>query len=81
MPPEQAALNQEKWKALTVLDPLVRGFAKNPAGVFLKRKKDDLVTEGFASDAAGLKVAFLAKTSNWSHKGKDKHDVPMTGKT
>ena len=33
------------------------------------------------SDAAGLKVAFIAKTTNWSHKGKPKHDVPMTGKS
>jgi hypothetical protein len=81
VPADQASLNQEKWKALTVLDPLVRSFAKNPAGVFLKSKKTDLITEAFLSDAAGLKVAFLAKTSGWSHKGKDKHDVPMTGKT
>lgn len=81
LPPEQAALTQEKWRAATVLDPVVRGFTKNPAGVFLKSKKTDIVTEAFVSDAAGLKVAFIAKTSNWSHKGKDKHDVPMTGKT
>jgi hypothetical protein len=79
-PPEQAALTQEKWRALTVLDPLVRGFTKNPAGQALKAKKSDLITEAFLSDAAGLKVAFIAKTSNWSHKGKPKHDVPMTGK-
>lgn len=80
LPPDQAALNQEKWKALTVLDPLVRSFSKNATGQFLKSKKDDLITEAFVSDAAGYKVAFLAKTSNWSHKGKDKHEVPMTGK-
>jgi hypothetical protein len=80
LPAEQTALTQEKWRALTVLDPLVRGFTKNPAGQFLKSKKDDVVTETFVSDAAGLKVAFVAKTSNWSHKGKEKHDVPMTGK-
>ncbi len=80
LPADQAALNQDKWKALTVLDPVVRGFSKNAAGQFLKSKKDDLITEAFLSDAAGLKVAFIAKTSGWSHKGKDKHDVPMTGK-
>jgi hypothetical protein len=80
VPPEQAALTQEKWRLLTVLDPLVRGFAKNPAGQFLKSRKDDVVTEAFVSDAAGLKVAFIAKTTNWSHKGKAKHDVPMSGK-
>ena len=59
----------------------MRSFAKNPVGQFLKSKKSDIVTEAFVSDAAGLKVGFVAKTSNWSHKGKPKHDVPMTGKT
>jgi hypothetical protein len=81
LPADQAALNQDKWRALSVLDPLVRGFTKNAAGQFLKNKKDDYVTEAFVSDAGGFKVAFIAKTSNWTHKGKDKHDVPMTGKT
>jgi hypothetical protein len=81
VPAEQAALSQDKWRALTVLDPVVRGFTKTTVGVFLKSKKDDLVTEAFVSDAAGLKVGFIAKTSNWSHKGKEKHDVPMTGKS
>lgn len=78
---DQAALNQDKWKALTVLDPIVRGFTKSTAGQFLKAKKDDIVTEAFVSDAAGFKVGFIAKTSNWCHKGKEKHDVPMTGKS
>lgn len=81
VPPEHAALNQDKWRALTVLDPIVRGFTKNPVGQFLKTKKSDLVTEAFVSDAEGLKVGFIAKTSGWSHKGKPKHDVPMTGKS
>lgn len=81
VPPEQAALNQEKWRALTVLDPIVRGFTRNEVGQFLKSKKDDVVSEAFVSDAAGLKVGFIAKTTNWSHQGKPKHDVPMTGKT
>jgi len=80
VPPEQAALTQDKWRALTVLDPLVRTFAKSTAGQFLKAKKTEVITEAFISDAAGLKVGFIAKTSNWSHKGKPKHDVPMTGK-
>jgi hypothetical protein len=81
VPADQAVLNQDKWRALTVLDPLVRSFAKNPVGQFLKTKKSDFITEAFVSDAAGLKVGFIAKTSNWCHKGKPKHDVPMTGKT
>lgn len=81
LPPEQAALTQDSWKALTVLDPVVRSFTKNPVGQFLKSKRDDVVTEAFVSDAAGFKVGFLSKPSNWCHKGKAKHDVPMTGKT
>ncbi len=80
VPAEHAALNQEKWRALTVLDPIVRGFTKNEAGQFLKSKRSSLVSEAFVSDAAGLKVGFIAKTTNWSHKGSAKHDVPMTGK-
>jgi hypothetical protein len=81
VPADQAAMTQEKWKTLSALDPFVRSFSKNEAAAFLKAKKSDVVTEAFLSDAAGLKVAFLSKTSNWSHKGKAKHDVPMTGKT
>jgi hypothetical protein len=78
--PEAAGLNQDKWRALTVLDPTVRGYTKNPAAGVLKAKKSDVVTEAFISSATGIKVAFLAKTSNWSHQGKDKHEVPMQGK-
>jgi hypothetical protein len=79
--PEAAAMNQDKWKTLTLLDPFVRSLAKNPAGEFLRSKKSDAVTEAFLSAADGSKVAFLSKSSNWSHKGKPKHDVPMSGKT
>ncbi len=79
LPAEHAALTQEKWKSLTVLDPLVRTFSKNEAGTFLKSKKGEWVTEAFLSDAKGLKVAFLSKPTGWSHGGKPKHDVPMTG--
>lgn len=81
LPAEQAALTQDKWRTLTVLDPLVRGFTKNAAGQFLKSKKDDVVVEAFLSGAGGCKVAFIAKTSAWCHKGKEKHDVPMAGKS
>jgi hypothetical protein len=81
LPADQAAITQEKWASLTVLDPLVRGFTKNEAAVFLKSKKSEEIAEAFVSDAAGFKVAFLTKTSNWCHKGKPKHDVPMTGKS
>lgn len=80
-PADSAAMTQEKWKTLPILDPFVRSFSKNPAGEFLKSKKGDAVTEAFLSGADGKKVAFLAKTSGWSHKGNAKHDDPMAGKT
>lgn len=81
VPADYAAMTQDSWSKLTVLDPFVRGFAKNDAATFLKNKKTDVVAEAFVSAADGRKVAFLGKTTNWSHKGKPKHDVPMTGKT
>lgn len=80
-PPDVAAMTQEKWKTLPVLDPFVRSFTKNPAAELLKSKKGDEVAEAFLSAADGTKVAFLSKPSNWSHKGNPKHEVPMTGKT
>ena len=80
VPPEYAAMTQEKWKSLSILDPFVRSFSKNEVGEFLKTRKNEFVTEIFVSGAEGLKVGFLAKTTNWNHKGKPKHDVPLTGK-
>lgn len=81
LPAELADMTQDKWKGLGILDPLVRSFTKNEAAAALKAKKTDSVGEAFVSAADGTKVAFLTKTSNWSHKGKPKHDVPMTGKS
>lgn len=80
-PAEAAGMTQDKWKALTVIDPVVRSFTKNPAAEFLKAKRSEAVSEAFVSAADGCKVAFLAKTSGWCHKGKPKHDVPMSGKS
>ncbi len=81
MPAEYAAMTQDKWKTLSLLDPFVRSFSKNAAGLVLKAKKADWTSEAFVSDAKGCKVAFLAKTTSWCHAGAPKHDVPMTGKT
>jgi hypothetical protein len=80
LPPDYAAMTQEQWKDLSKLDPIVRGFDKNAAGVFLKEKKSEMVIRAFLSDAGGRKVAFTTKTLSWSHKGDPKHEVPMTGK-
>lgn len=78
---EAKAMTNDKWKTLTLLDPFVRSLAKNELAEYLKAKKDEAVTELFVSGADGGKVAFFAKTSSWSHKGKEKHDLPMAGKT
>lgn len=77
---DQKEMTNEKWKSLSVLDPVVRSFSKNALAEHLRSKKDDTVSELFVSGADGCKVAFLAKTTYWSHKGKAKHEVPMTGK-
>jgi hypothetical protein len=80
VPPEAAALTNEKWKSLSQLDPAVRAYTRNPLAVYLKSKMDPAASEWFVSGASGAKVAFMAKPSNWSHSGKDKHQVPMTGR-
>jgi hypothetical protein len=80
LPAEYRDMTQEKWKGLSVLDPPVRAFSKGPLGQHLKAKQDAQITECFVSAADGTKVAFLAKTTFWSHKDKDKHKVPMAGK-
>lgn len=77
---EAKAMTNEKWKKLSILDPFVRSLSKSPLGEYLKTKKDASIAECFVSGADGGKVAFLSKTSSWSHKGKDKHSVPMTGR-
>lgn len=78
---EAKAMTQEKWKALPVLDPFVRGLSKNALAEHLKGKRDPAWSELFVSGADGSKVALFNKTSSWSHKGKEKHDVPMQGRT
>ena len=78
--PEAASMDQTKWGNTSVIDPFVRGLTKNPAAEVLKAKKGDVVSEAFVSGADGGKVAFLGKPTNWTHKGKPKHEQPMTGK-
>lgn len=78
---DYATMTQDAWKALPVLDAKVRALSKTPAAEVLKKNKSDAVSEAFLNAADGTKVALLSKTSNWSHKGKAKHDDPMAGKT
>jgi len=81
VPSDYAAMTEAKWAELSVLDPFVRAFTQNQAAASLKSGKSPEVAEAFVSAANGMKVAFLSKTTSWSHKGKPKHDVPMAGKT
>ena len=78
-PAEAKDMTNDKWKGLTLLDPVVRSFSKNALGALLKSRQDEQISEAFVSGADGGKVAFLSKTTSWSHKGKDKHEVPMKG--
>lgn len=80
-PAANKAMTQEKWATLQPFDAFVLSFSGNPTGQFLKTKKNQVISEAFVSAADGTKVAYLQKSTNWSHKGKPKHDVPMTGKT
>jgi len=80
-PAAHKAMTQEKWAALQPFDSFVLSFSGGPVGRFLKTRKNQVISEIFISAADGTKVAFLQKTSSWSHKGKPKHDVPMTGRT
>jgi hypothetical protein len=79
--PELKDMTQDKWAKLSVLSPEIKALTKNPLSEYLKTKKTAIVAELFVSSPSGEKVAFFGKTSSWNHKGKPKHDVPMTGKT
>ena len=74
-------MTNEKWANLSILDPYVRSFTKNPLATYLKTRKDDQISECFVSGADGRKIAFFAKTTSWSHADKPKHLQPMSGKT
>jgi hypothetical protein len=80
-PAEVQGMSEEKWKALPGLAPVVRSLSSNPLARHLMGKTDTVVTEIFVSGSNGGKVAFLSKTTSWSHAGNPKHDVPMKGKT
>ncbi|MBN8218273.1 MAG: PDC sensor domain-containing protein [Spirochaetes bacterium] len=73
-------LDNDKWKAIGGQDDLVRGLTRNAVAERLKALKDPTISECFVSGADGKKVAFLSKTTSWSHAGKAKHEQPMAGK-
>lgn len=79
--PEAAAMTNDKWKTLSILSPEVKAFAKNDVAQYINQNKPAYISELFISAANGSKVAFISKPTNWTHKGKPKHDLPMQGKT
>jgi len=78
--PEGKDMTNDKWKDLTVVSPEVKAFSKNKLATYIKSKKPAEVSEVFVNAADGTKVAFLSKTSSWTHKGKPKHDNAMANK-
>ena len=72
-------MNQDKWKALGVLDPVVVGLSRNDAAGVVKKNKGKEVSEAFVNSKDGCKVALLSKTTSWCHKHA-KHTDPMKGK-
>jgi hypothetical protein len=73
-------MDNTKWKATRRGDLTVRGFQMNRAGRFLKaRLGENMLTysEAFLSAAQGEKVAFVEKTTSYTHKGSAKFDVPF----
>jgi len=79
-PPELKGMTQDTWAKLSVLSPEIKLLTKNNLSLYLKSKKTEVVDEMFVSAANGDKVGLLSKSSSWNHKGKPKHDIPMTGK-
>jgi hypothetical protein len=60
-PAEYRAMTNDKWKSLTVLDPLVRALSKNALAEYLKTKKDDSAAELFVSGADGGRLPCSTK--------------------
>lgn len=80
LPSRYSDMTQPRWEALSRVDPFVVAFTTNKAGQFLRASRKAEISEAFLNDAAGYKVAFLSKPTNWQHRGKSKHDQPMAGK-
>jgi hypothetical protein len=79
-PAETRGMTQEKWAGLNMLSPEIKAILKNELTTHLRALKSEDISEIFVSGIDGTKAAFLAKTTNWSHRGKPKHDVPLSGK-
>jgi hypothetical protein len=74
-------MTNEKWKQLPVSSDLVQRYQNNAAAKALIGAKAGYVAEAFVNAADGSKVAFLEKTTFWTHANAAKHKQPMQGKT
>lgn len=73
-------MNNDTWKLMSSNHNLVLSYMNNEAAKVLEKLTPSYVTEAFISNERGEKVAFLSKTTSWTHKGQDKHEYPMHGK-
>ncbi|MCP5159866.1 MAG: hypothetical protein H6975_10725 [Gammaproteobacteria bacterium] len=74
-------MDNAKWKSVRRSDALIKAFQSNDAGQWLKQKLDEsqnLYSEAFLNASQGEKVAFVAKTSSYLHRGSAKFDRPFT---
>ncbi|MDQ5910310.1 MAG: hypothetical protein QG599_2406 [Pseudomonadota bacterium] len=76
-----AGMDNAKWKSIRRSDALIKEFQSNPAAKLLQQKLDEskgLYSEAFLNANQGEKVAFVAKTSSYLHKGSAKFDSPFS---
>ena len=74
-------MDNAKWKSVRRSDALIKEFQSNDAAQWLKQKLDasqGLYSEAFLNANQGEKVAFVAKTSSYLHKGSAKFEKPFT---
>lgn len=74
-------MNNNTWTQIPSNQKMIVNFETNDAAKELKKMLPSYISEAFISNERGEKVAFLSKPTYWSHKGKDKHEQPMQGKT
>ena len=79
-PSDHKNMTNEQWKSLPLMSSEVRNSINMTLTNYIKRNKDESVSELFISAADGSKAAFLSKPTYWNHAGKPKHDQPMVGK-
>ena len=76
-----AGMDNPAWKTTRRSDPVVKAFQASAAGQYLKGRVQDsggAFGEAFLSGSHGEKVAFVEKTSSYTHTGQAKFDVPFS---